>query len=448
MVPRLRSQTLSRERHRPVTRGTLDRHGVAGRGSYARTHPVDGIDERGHFSGDFEPYRFARQSRSDRFWGRGAQLLVRAWMPQFDWLIVGAGITGCTLAERLAAAGHRVGVVEQRDRVGGNCSERIDGAGVLVHEFGPHIFHTDSDAVFQYLSRFTEWRTYTHRVLANTGEYLMPMPVNNTSIRAIFGAVRGAEAIRALVGVFGDGSAVPIGALLNDDRLRWIGKSVWEAAFSAYSAKQWGASLPHLDDQVFARVPIRLTEDDRYFVDHHQGVPSSGYQPMFEAMLAETPRIDVLLGERFHEGQRPARLGVVFTGAIDEYFGYRFGCLPYRSVRFQFVTHDSAELVQPAAVINYVAPSPEATRSTEFRQLTGQHVRGTTVGWEYPFDATAADAPMYPVPSRESAALFARYAQAARSTPGVHFCGRLGTYSYLNMDAAVARALALADELA
>lgn len=367
-------------------------------------------------------------------------------MSRFDWVIVGAGITGCTLAERFAALGHSVGLVEQRERIGGNCSERVDASGVLVHEYGPHIFHTDSDGVFKYLSRFTGWRSYRHRVMARDGVRVMPMGVNAESIRIIFGD-RAAEVLAALAGAFGEGGSFNVGELMVHPELCWIGKSIWRAAYAQYSAKQWGGSLAKLDSAVFSRVPIRLSDDDSYFADRYQCMPRDGYQSMFDTMLAHRSRIDLILGEIWRPGVYEARRGIVYTGSIDAYFSYRFGRLPYRSVKFRFITHRSAGLLQPVAIVNYVGSRPKATRSTEFRHLTGQSAAATTISWEYPFDAVDGDIPMYPVPSRQSAKLLARYVAAARAETNVHFCGRLGTYRYLNMDVAVANALAMAREL-
>lgn len=368
-------------------------------------------------------------------------------MPTHDWIVVGAGISGCTVAERLAAGGRTVKLVDRRERIGGNCSDGLDHAGVLVHQYGPHLFHTQSDEVFAYLSNFTEWFAYEHRVLARAASGLVPMPVNTRTIELLLGAERGERALAELAREFGEGASVNVGEIRANPRVAWVGDAIWRTAYEGYSTKQWGRWLDRLDASVLSRVPVRLSADDRYFPDRHQCMPVGGYQPMFERMVLGNPRIDVVLGESARPDASQARRGVVFTGPVDEYFGFRHGRLPYRSVRMRFVTHDSAALVQPAAVVNYLGPTPRATRSTEFRHFTGQDAPATTVCWEYPFEAGEGDVPMYPIPAEQTARLYARYARDAAALRDVHFCGRLGTYRYLNMDAAVAQALELARQL-
>lgn len=368
-------------------------------------------------------------------------------MPAHDWIVVGAGITGCTIAETLAAAGSTVKLLEKREHLGGNCADVLRADGVRVHRYGPHIFHTNSDEVLSYLSRFTEWRPYEHRVLGRHAGRLVELPVNLRTLRELLGERRGTQAADELVARYGAGSTAHVGELRSDARLGWIGEALWRAAHEQYSAKQWGGWLGQLDPAVLARVPVRLSNDNRYFTDTHQAMPLHGYRPMFERMVAENPRIDIELGASAIPKSGEARRGVVFTGPIDEYFGHRFGRLPYRSVRTRFETRSATAPAQAATVVNYLDRRPLATRSTDYRWLAQGERGETLIGWEYPFEAGPGDVEMYPVPTAATAALYRRYERAARSVPDVHFCGRLGTYRYLNMDAAVEQALALARDL-
>jgi UDP-galactopyranose mutase len=340
-------------------------------------------------------------------------------MDFFDYLVVGAGFAGSVCAERLASTGKRVIVVDQRAHVGGNAYDEYDDAGILVHRYGPHIFHTNSRAVFEYLSRFTEWRPYQHRVLSSVDGRLVPFPINRNTLDLFEGDLDGA-------------------------RKRLI---------AGYTRKQWGDDADVLVPAVLARVAPRDTRDDRYFTDTYQAMPLHGYTRLFERMLAH-PKIKLLLKTSFREIAQllspaydpalPTRRQptIIYTGPVDEYFGYRFGRLPYRSAEFRFETLDE-ERHQPAAVVNY--PNEyDFTRVTEFKQLTGQRHQKTTIAYEYP---RAVGDPYWPVPTANNAALAKRYQELAAATPGVHFAGRLGTYRYYNMDQVIAQALRLAAKL-
>ena len=360
----------------------------------------------------------------------------------FDYLIVGAGFAGSVLAERLAAgSGKKILLCDRRPHVGGNAYDCFDDAGVLIHRYGPHIFHTNAREVFDYLSRFTEWRPYEHRVLASVDGQLVPMPINLDTINRLYGLSLTSEDL----GAFFRARAEPRDNIRTSEDVivARIGRELYEKFFRNYTRKQWGLDPAQLDASVTARVPIREGRDDRYFGDAYQAMPRHGYTRLFERMLAH-PNIKVLLNCDYREirAQIPHR-EVIYTGPVDEFFGHRFGRLPYRSLEFRFETHDR-KVFQRAPVINY--PNEHAyTRVTEFKYLTGQRHHKTTVVYEYP---RAEGDPYYPVPRPENGELYRRYQALAESTPGVHFVGRLATYRYYNMDQVVAQALTLYGKLA
>ncbi|HYF11187.1 MAG TPA: UDP-galactopyranose mutase, partial [Actinomycetota bacterium] len=360
----------------------------------------------------------------------------------FDWLIVGAGFAGSVLAERLATqADARVLVVEKRHHIGGNAYDHYDDDGLLIHRYGPHIFHTNAEHVFEYLSRFTQWRSYEHRVLASVDGQLVPIPINLDTINRLYGLNLDAFEVQE----FFDRVREPIEhpRTSEDVVVRTVGRELYEKFFRNYTRKQWGMDPSELDASVTARVPTRTTRDDRYFGDTFQAMPAHGYTRMFERML-DHRNIKVLLNTDYREVVDLIPFGeMVYTGPIDEFFRYRFGKLPYRSLDFRFETHD-VERYQSAAVVNY--PNQHAyTRITEFKYLTGQEHRKTSIVYEYP---KAEGDPYYPVPRPENARLYKRYKELADETLGVHFVGRLATYKYYNMDQVVAQALAVFERLA
>ncbi len=361
----------------------------------------------------------------------------------YDFLIVGAGFAGAVLAERLAAAGrHRVLVIDRRPHIGGNAHDGTDAAGILIHRYGPHIFHTNSDNVLGYLSRFTAWRPYRHRVLAHHRGQLLPVPINRTTINRVFGL---ALATDADTEAFLARQAEPVARIrtAEDVVVARVGRTLYEAFFRGYTRKQWGLDPSALDKSVTARVPVRTNADDRYFDDRHQLMPEQGYTALF-ARLLDHPRITLRTGTEYRDAARGVRAShIVFTGPIDEFFEYRFGKLPYRSLRFEHRTI-AAERFQPVAVVNYPDPGVPHTRITEYKHLTGQRHPATSITTEYP---AAEGDPYYPIPTPANAALYARYQALADATPGVTFAGRLGTYRYLNMDQVVAQALAIARRL-
>jgi len=353
----------------------------------------------------------------------------------FDYLIVGAGFAGSVLAERLAAGSDkRVLLVERRNHIGGNAYDHYDGAGILVHKYGPHIFHTNSPAVFEYLSRFTEWRRYEHRVRASVDGQLLPIPINLDTINQLYGLRLTAFEVED----FFARVAEPREELRTSEDVvvSRVGRELYQKFFRNYTRKQWGLDPSELDAAVTARVPTRTNRDDRYFGDTFQSMPLHGYTRMFERML-DHPNIKVLLNADYREVADviPHR-EVIYTGPVDEYFDFRYGKLPYRSLEFRHETLNE-EWHQPAPVVNY-PNEHEYTRVTEFKYLTGQQHPKTSIVYEYP---RAEGDPYYPIPRPENAALYKRYKALADETPGVWFVGRLATYKYYNMDQVVAQAL-------
>jgi UDP-galactopyranose mutase len=352
-------------------------------------------------------------------------------------MIIGAGFAGCVLGERLAAArGKRVLIVDKRSHIGGNAYDCYDEHGVLVHKYGPHIFHTNSREVFTYLSRFTEWHPYQHRVRAWVDGRLVPIPINLDTINDLYGT----KFDTFQLGEFYKSVAEPRAELKTSEDviLSQVGRELYEKFFRNYTRKQWGLDPSELDAAVTARVPTRTNRDDRYFTDAYQAMPLNGFTRMFGRIL-DHPNIKVLLNTDYHEIEGSVLYDeVICTGPIDEYFDYRFGRLPYRSLRFEWETLN-AERVQPVAVVNY--PNDNLyTRVTEFKHLTGQVHAKTSRVYEYP---QAEGDPYYPIPRAENAELYKRYQELAAVTPGVQFVGRLGTYKYYNMDQVVAQALTL-----
>jgi UDP-galactopyranose mutase len=362
-------------------------------------------------------------------------------MKRFDYLVVGAGFAGAVAAERLASqAGASVLIVERRNHIGGNAYDHYDDAGVLVHKYGPHIFHTNSARVFDYLSQFTDWRPYQHRVLASVDGQLVPIPINLDTINRLYNTHMSSAELEAYFARMAE-PRDPV-RTSEDVVVAKVGRELYEKFFRGYTRKQWGLDPSELDATVAARVPVRTNRDDRYFTDTYQAMPRHGYTRMFERILCH-PNIKVMLSTDYREivGLIPYR-EMIYTGPIDEFFELRYGKLPYRSIRFDFRTVD-VDVLQPAPVVNY--PNEYAyTRCTEFKYLTGQVHPKTTVVYEYP---EAEGDPYYPVPRAENAELYKRYQALAEETGGVHFVGRLATYRYYNMDQVVAQALTLVDRL-
>jgi UDP-galactopyranose mutase len=350
-------------------------------------------------------------------------------------LIVGAGLSGCVCARELADSGHQVQVIEKRAHVGGNVFDELDRHGVRVHRYGPHIFHTNSEKVFSYLSRFTEWRPYEHRVQAIVDGCAYPFPINLITLNRIYGLdldEAGAAAFLERVR-----EPRPQLSTSEDVVLATVGRDLYEKFYLNYTRKQWGLHPSRLKASVAARIPVRTNADDRYFSDRFQAMPLHGYTAMIEDML-DHPNIHVSVGTDFESVRNSHSAGhVVYTGPIDGYFGHRYGRLPYRSLRFEHEHLPKLAQFQSVAQVNY--PNDNAyTRITEFKHMTGQDHPGTSIVREYP---QAEGEPYYPVPSQESEALYKRYENSARLERHVTFVGRLAQYRYFNMDQVVAAAL-------
>ncbi|ACC79008.1 UDP-galactopyranose mutase [Nostoc punctiforme PCC 73102] len=360
----------------------------------------------------------------------------------FDYLVVGAGFSGSVIAERLATqSGKKVLVVDKRNHIGGNAYDHYDDHGVLVHKYGPHIFHTNSREVFEYLSRFTKWRSYEHRVLASVDGQLVPIPINLDTINKLYGMNLNSFEVEE----FYKSLAEPMEYIRTSEDVvvSKVGRELYEKFFRNYTRKQWGLDPSELDKSVIARIPTRTNRDDRYFTDSYQAMPLHGFTRMFENMLNH-PNIKVMLNTDYQEIQKaiPCR-EMVYSGPVDEYFDYRYGKLPYRSLDFKHETHNTT-VFQKAPVINY--PNEQLyTRVTEFKYLTGQEHSKTSIVYEFP---KAEGDPYYPVPRSENQEIYKKYKVLADETPGIYFVGRLATYKYYNMDQCVAQALSVYKQIA
>ncbi len=353
----------------------------------------------------------------------------------FDYLIVGAGFAGSVLAERLAnGSDKKVLICDKRSHIAGNAFDFYNDDGILIHKYGPHIFHTNSLEVFEYLSRFTEWREYQHRVLASVDGMLVPMPINLDTINKLYGL----NLTSFEVEDFFKSKAEKCETIRTSEDVvvSKVGRELYEKFFRNYTRKQWGLDPSELDASVTSRVPTRTNRDDRYFTDSYQAMPKNGYTRMFEKML-DSPNIKIMLNCDYHEIADQINFKeMIYTGPVDSFFNYQYGKLPYRSLEFKHETHDN-EKFQDAPVVNY--PNEQAfTRITEFKYLTGQEHKKTSIVYEFP---QAAGDPYYPIPRKENAEIYAKYKTLADARSDVHFVGRLATYKYYNMDQIVAQAL-------
>ena len=370
----------------------------------------------------------------------GDQRALEGSGQRYDYLIVGAGFAGSVLAERLASQHNaRVLLIDRRPHVGGNAYDEPNEAGILYHKYGPHIFHTNSEQVVEYLSQFTEWRPYEHRVRAVVRDKLVPIPINRTTLNELFGLSlkTDEEAADYLAS-----RAEPVENIQTSEDVvvNAVGRELYELFFQGYTRKQWGLDPSELDKSVTSRIPTRTNTDDRYFTDTFQAMPKDGYTAMFRNML-DNPLIEVRTGidfSDFKDRVHDIADHLIFTGPIDEYFEHRFGKLPYRSLKFDHQTLEQ-DRFQETGTINYPAPDVPYTRISEYKHLTGQEAPVTTVTYEYP---SAEGDPYYPIPRPENQELFKRYEALADETEGVTFVGRLATYRYYNMDQIVGQALA------
>ena len=359
----------------------------------------------------------------------------------FDYLIVGAGFAGSVLAERLASkAGKKVLIIDQRNHIGGNAYDYYNKDGILIHKYGPHIFHTNSKDVFEYLSQFTPWRQYEHKVLASVDGQLVPIPINLNTINQLYGLNLSSDQVED----FFQSRSEKIDRVITSEDVvvSKVGRELYEKFFRGYTRKQWDLDPSELDASVTARVPTRTNKDDRYFTDTYQAMPLHGYTRMFEKMLSH-PNIKIMLNTDYKEiiDSIPYKF-MIYTGPVDAYFNYCYGKLPYRSLEFKFETIE-AENFQPTGTVNYPNEHPY-TRITDFKYLTGQKHAKTTVVYEYP---RAEGDPYYPVPRPENAEIYKKYQQLTAGMTNTYFVGRLATYKYYNMDQVVAQSLTLFKKL-
>lgn len=379
----------------------------------------------------------------------------------YDTIIVGAGIAGATAARILAENGNqKVLVIERRAHVGGNCYDAPDAHGILIHVYGPHIFHTGDEKVREFLSRFTEWYDFGHEVVAKVGDKLIPVPFNLNTLHMVYDEEKADHLEKKLIEAYGEGSRVPIMKLREnaDADVREIAEYVYQNVFLYYTMKQWGQKPEEISPEVTGRVPVVISRDNRYFKDKYQSVPLHGFTPMFEKML-DHPNIEVRTGTEcrdvlvFADGNilfegAPYTGNVIYTGALDELFDCRYGRLPYRSLDFKF-EHLDEDSFQGHSVVNYTV-SEDYTRITEFKFLTGQKdTDGTTIVREYPFAYTGAEGeiPYYAILNEENEALYRRYRALTDEFSGFYLLGRLAEYKYYNIDAMAAKAMELASGL-
>lgn len=357
-------------------------------------------------------------------------------------LIVGAGFAGAVMAERLAHAGHRVRVIDQREHIAGNAFDYYNNAGILVHQYGPHIFHTNAERVFDYLSNFTEWRFYQHRVRACVEGRLYPIPINKTTINQMYDLALQTE---AEVAGFLAARCIMIDDIKTSEDvvLSTVGRELCDRFFRGYTRKQWGCDLSELSPSVVARIPVRYNDDDRYFTDTYQYMPAKGFTELFNQML-DHRNISLETKTAYNRFEHKRHFKhIVFTGPIDQFFDFCYGGLPYRSMRFEHQTIDGVNAFQLTGTVNY-PNDHDYTRITEFKHLTGQDCPKTAIVKEFP---TATGEPFYPVPFTDSQALYRRYWELAQRETSVSFVGRLAQYRYYNMDQVVAAALKKADDL-
>lgn len=378
----------------------------------------------------------------------------------YDAVIVGAGFAGSVCARVLAEGGRRVLLLDRRDHIGGNAYDEKDESGVLIHKYGPHIFHTNDRDVYEFLSRFTEWNGYQHRVLGRVGELSMPIPFNLDSLRVAYGEEKAASLEALLIQKYGENTQITIGELRasDDERLRELGEYVFEHIFLHYTAKQWGVPASEVDSSVTSRVPVRIGRDDRYFTDAYQGLPTDSFTDLFRRML-DHEKIETVLSsdarERLSLSDGNVYLDgeifdgdVIYSGMPDELFDFKYGHLPYRSLDFAFKTFDTDDF-QGYGTVNYTMCEP-FTRITEFKHMTLQKIEGkTTVLYEYPraYEGKDGQIPYYAILNPENLALHARYREEAALYPRLRLLGRLAEYKYYNMDAITGEALRFARSL-
>lgn len=377
----------------------------------------------------------------------------------YDIIVVGAGTAGCAVSRKFAEQGKKVLILEKKNHIAGNCYDVKDEHGVLIHVYGPHIFHTSKEHVYEFLSRFTDWHEFRHEVVANVNGQYMPVPFNLHTLKVAFGEEHAKELEEKLVAIYGMGTKVPILELMNheDADLQMIGQFVYDNIYVYYTMKQWGKKPEDVDPAVTARVPVNISYDNGYFTDKYQGVPLQGFTAMFENIVNHE-NITIAFGVeakdalRVEDGkilyQSEEFTGdVIFTGPIDEFFDCKYGRLPYRTLDFVF-EHYVQDDFQGQSVVNYTVDQ-DYTRITEYKHLTGQKCRGTTISKEYPsaYTGQGGQIPYYAIVNEENDALFAKYRAEVKEIPNFHLLGRLAEYQYYNIDVMVEKAMELAEEL-
>lgn len=377
----------------------------------------------------------------------------------YDYIVVGAGFAGCVIAERIAnILDKKVLVIEKRDHIGGNCYDYYDKTGILVHKYGPHIFHTNLENVWKYLNNFTEWLSYQHEVLGFIDGKYVPIPFNLNTLNALFPEKKAKELEYKLINNFGFNEKIPILELKKIQEFEFLAEYVYEKVFLNYTEKQWGMKPEELDPSVTERVPILISKDNRYFQDKYQGMPKQGYTKIFEKML-ENDNINIILNtdykkilsisEDIYLFENKFEGKLIFTGKIDEFFDYKFGELPYRSLRFDFENLNH-EYFQKVGTVNF--PNDyDYTRITEFKHLTGQKDQITIIVKEFPQEhdpnIEGKDIPYYPIPKKENDAIYEKYQEESNKLNNVFFVGRLAEYMYYNMDLVIERALKIFEEV-
>ena len=363
---------------------------------------------------------------------------------KYDYVIVGAGFAGCTLAERLSQeAGKKVLILEKRNHIGVNSYDRYDDHGVMVQVYGPHIFHTKIERVWDYLNRFTTFNNYEHRVLSHLEEMEVYFPINLETMEKITGRSFTSETLKE----YFEKKRIKMDEkeITNsrDVVLSQVGEEVYEKFVKNYTKKQWGVYPEELDAQVLKRIPVRFNRDTRYFADPWQGIPTHGYSRIFERMT-DSKNIHIMLQTDYKDViQSLSYDRLVYTGAIDYFFDYKYGNLPYRSLRFDFQTLDQDQF-QTAAVVNYPGNDETFTRITEYKHFYFQKHHKTTISYEYP---QSEGDPYYPIPRKENRVLYEQYKHEADQLENTWFIGRLAEYKYFNMDQVVNQALELFEEL-
>lgn len=375
-----------------------------------------------------------------------------------DFLIIGAGFSGLVTAERLSTAGWKCVVVDRRNHLGGNAYDGLDAAGVLIHHYGPHYFRSNSRRIVDYLSNFTAWHQVSYTIKSHTRGRYWSFPINLNTFEEYIGRPSNTDEFTAWL----ERTRIPIDQPGNSEEviISQVGRELYELFFEGYTLKQWQRHPRELDASVCGRIPIRTDRDDRYLSESFQALPKQGYTAMFETMLNASPGVELHLGMEFSEARaRWKHKHLIFTGAVDEFYGRRFGPLPYRSLRFEPESFTAGQLLeresiagrpgfwQPALQVNYPDPEVPFTRIVEMKHATGQQIGTSTIMREYPKNWTPDDEPFYPIPAPEARTAYQRYAALAAAEPATSFIGRLATYRYYNMDQVTGMALAEADKL-